>query len=249
MKVLFAGESWSVLLTHTKGFDHVGLGRYYEAGGPLIDALTKSGHDVTYMPNHVAQLDFPFTLGELKTYDAVIFSDCGSNTMLLHPKMQFECVRMPNRLSVIKEYVENGGGFLMCGGYMSYAGYEGKARYSMTPIADILPVDILPYDDRIEAPNGIIPKIIDDTHPVLQGIDNSKWTDFLGYNKLTLKQDAALIATIDEDVFMAAREYGKGRTFTFASDCVPHWAPPEFNQWDGYALLFSNIVRWLAGEL
>ena len=231
MKVLLVGESWSVLATHTKGFDHVNLGRYYEAGGPLIDALKKSGHTVDYMPSHVAQLHFPGTVEELKTYDAVIFSEPKGGT------------------GVSFDYVENGGGFLMCGGYMSYAGYEGKARYSMTPIADILPVDILPYDDRVEAPNGIFPKIIDDSHPVLSGIDNSKWTDFLGYNKLSLKPDAKLIATIEDDVFMAAREFGKGRAFTFASDCVPHWAPPEFNQWDGYAVLFSNIVRWLAGEI
>ena len=77
MKILMAGESWSLTETHTKGFDSVPLCRYEEAGTPLIDALKKNGFDVTYMPNHIAQLHFPDTVEQLQEYDAVILSDCG----------------------------------------------------------------------------------------------------------------------------------------------------------------------------
>ena len=86
MKILMAGESWSLTETHTKGFDSVPLCRYEEAGTPLIDALKHNGFEVTYMPNHIAQLHFPDTAQQLKEYDAVILSDCGSNTLLLHPQ-------------------------------------------------------------------------------------------------------------------------------------------------------------------
>lgn len=91
MKILMAGESWSLTETHTKGFDSVPLCRYEEAGTPLIDALKKNGFDVTYMPNHIAQLHFPDTVEQLQEYDAVILSDCGSNTLLLHPQTFKEC--------------------------------------------------------------------------------------------------------------------------------------------------------------
>ena len=249
MKVLLAGESWSILAIHTKGFDHVNLGRYHEAGGPLIEALKSKGVEVDYLPNDAAQLNFPVEMKELKQYDAVIFSDVGSNSLLLHPKTQFECVRMPNRLELVKSYVEQGGGFLMCGGYMSYSGIEGRARYGMTPIADILPVNLLTYDDRVEKPQGIFPTITNEKHPVLTGLAGMEWPDFLGYNKLSIKDGAQLIGQFGEDVFMAGWDYGKGRAFAFATDCVPHWGPPEFNQWAGYPILFSNIVKWLAKEI
>ena len=68
MKILMAGESWSLTETHTKGFDSVPLCRYEEAGTPLIDALKKNGFDVTYMPNHIAQLHFPDTVAVSYTH-------------------------------------------------------------------------------------------------------------------------------------------------------------------------------------
>jgi uncharacterized membrane protein len=249
MKVLLAGESWSILTTNTKGYDYVNIGKYHEAGGPLIEALRTSGIEVDYMPNHVALLSFPFNMDELKKYNAVIFSDIGSNTLLLHPSVQAECARTPNRLKLITDYVRQGGGFLMCGGYMSYSGIEGKARYGMTPLADLLPVNVLNYDDRVEAPEGIYPTIVDASHPVLSGVDNSKWPDFLGYNKVSVKPEAHLIAKFNADVFMAALDYGKGRSFAFTTDCVPHWGTPEFLKWDGYSKLFNNIIKWLSKEL
>jgi uncharacterized membrane protein len=246
MKVLLVGESWSILTTNTMGFDHVTIGRYNEAGGPLIDALSGMGVTVDYMPSHKAQLYFPENLAELQAYQAVIFSDVGSNSLLLHPKVQFECARMTNRLDLVRHYVQEGGGFLMCGGYMSYSGFEGKARYAMTPISDVLPVHILNYDDRVEKPEGVFPEIKNPAHPVLNGLETLEWPFFLGYNKLSTNPKAELIAAFGEDVFMAGWNYGKGRAFSFASDCVPHWGPPGFIGWPGYPLLFNNIVKWLA---
>ena len=82
-----------------------------------------------------------------------------------------------------------------------------------------------------------------------KGIEGS-WPWFLGYNKIKAKKEADEIAVIDgEDTFMAAMEYGKGRTFAFASDCAMHWGSKEFLAWDGYQKLIPNIFRWLAKEL
>ena len=48
--------------------------------------------------------------------------------------------------------MRDGGGLLMIGGYLSFAGIDGKARYHGTPVEDALPVTIAATDDRVEAP-------------------------------------------------------------------------------------------------
>ena len=51
------------------------------------------------------------------------------------------------------------------------------------------------------------------------------------------------------DPLLAVRKVGRGRTLAWASDIGPHWCPAEFVAWPGYAILFTNAVRWLGGEL
>ena len=125
------------------------------------------------MPSHEAQRDFPQTPEGLAAFDAVILSDIGSNTLLLHPDTWIASKRTPNRLRSLKTYVENGGGLLMVGGYYSFQGINGGARYHGTPVEDVLPVDILPYDDRVEVPEGFTPEIKQNAHPILQGLEAS----------------------------------------------------------------------------
>ena len=59
----------------------------------------------------------------------------------------------------LKAYVERGGGLLMVGGYYSFQGINGGARYHGTPVEEVLPVEILPYDDRVEVPEGFAPVV------------------------------------------------------------------------------------------
>ncbi len=248
MKVLLVGESWSGADQHTKGFDVVTLGSFkFNWGKPYIDAVRASGIELEHMYCHIAQSDFPIELKELQKYDVVIFSDVGSNTLLLDPVMQWEGVPRPNRLKLLVEYIRQGGGFIMFGGWVSFAGFENKARYAMTPLAEALPVEILNYDDRIEEPAGVVPEMVIKEHPVLNGVEE-KWPSYLGYNKLKTKADAQEIATIGGSSFMAGMEFGKGRSFTFATDCVGHWGY-EMTQWNSYSKLMSNMIRWVAGEV
>lgn len=249
MKIIFAGESWMISEVHYKGFDTAPLNRFEDfAAEPLFEALRRNDIEVDYYPSHFAQLRFPETAEALSEYDAVVLSDIGSNTLLLDPQMQFKGVKKGNRLMAIRDYVAQGGGLLMCGGYFSFAGIDNKARYAMTPLAEVLPVNMLNCDDRMEHPEGVRPVIKNADHAVLKGVDNANWPEFLGYNKISAKQDAEEIATIDGDTFMAASKYGKGRSFAFASDCAPHWGPMEFVEWESYETLFVNIIRWLAAK-
>ena len=248
MNVLLVGESWTVHETHMKGFDIFNVCRHEEhCGDMLADVLRREGFDVDFIPSHEAQAGFLGTVGKLNEYDAVILSDIGSNTLLLSPDTFYRGQRSPNKLQALADYAEQGGGVAMIGGYLSFAGIDNKARYAMTPLAKALPVEILNYDDRVECPEGIVPRVTDASHPIFRGIGKD-WPFFLGYNKIKVKDGAKELAVIGEDTFIAVMEYGKGRTLAFASDCAPHWGPKEFMDWESYRPLFGNMVRWLCGK-
>lgn len=243
-KVLIAGESWFSYTTHVKGFDTFYTTKYEEGVGFIKKAIEKAGYQVDYLPNHLAPDHFPTSLEALSEYDVVILSDIGSNTLLLPDSVFSKGQVMPNRLELIKEYVSNGGGFLMIGGYMAFCGIDAKSRYGQTAIADILPVKCLDIDDRMETPNGATPKVVKD-HKVISDLPKD-WPHFLGYNKTLPINEGDLVMTINDDPFIAVREYGKGKTCVFTSDCAPHWGSPEFVAWEGYDQLWAGILAYLA---
>jgi uncharacterized membrane protein len=113
-----------------------------------------------------------------------------------------------------------------------------------------LPVEILPYDDRIEVPEGFTPVIRQKTHPILAGIDGD-WPALLGFNEVKPKPNAEVLATVsanyDGKPLLVAGTYGSGRTLAWTSDIGPHWLPPEFAAWSGYARLWRQALEWLAG--
>jgi uncharacterized membrane protein len=245
-QVLLAGESWVTHGTHVKGFSSYSTSEYDEGHQPLRDALTEAGVEFHYIPNHLATELFPHTVDELRTFDVVILSDCPADTLLLHRETFVRGKRTPNRLEAIAEYVDAGGGFLMVGGYMSFGGFEGKANYRLTPLARVLPVRILPGDDRIECPEGVTPTVVSSDHPVLRGLQGD-WPWFLGYNKLEALSEADVLLEARGDVFLAVRTVRGGRTAAFASDCSPHWGSPAFVEWKGYAPFWNQLITWLAG--
>ena len=110
MKILIAGESWFTHSIHVKGFDTFTTNAYSEGVHWLKAALEREGHQVNFMPNHIVLREFPTTVKELETYGVVMLSDCGSNTLLLHPDTFDTSQQTPNRLQVIHDYVRGGGG-------------------------------------------------------------------------------------------------------------------------------------------
>ena len=86
-KILLAGESWTSVTTHIKGFDIFTTSRYEEGGDRLIKALKNGGYEVDFCPNHYAGEHFPDTVEKLRGYDAVFLSDIGSNTLLLSDRV------------------------------------------------------------------------------------------------------------------------------------------------------------------
>jgi uncharacterized membrane protein len=246
IRLLFAGESWMTHSIHVKGFDSFEMSSYHEGGTEMIEALRGGGVEVTYLQNHLAAERFPTTREEIERHDVIILSDIGANTLLLPERTMLRSEPTPNRLELIADFVRNGGGLLMIGGFLTFQGIQGKGNYQGSPIDEILPVALQATDDRNEQPQGVTPQIVDGSHPTVAGLTG--WPHFLGYNKSTLRPDAHLVARLGEHPFIAVREVGNGRTAVFSSDCAPHWGPPAFVGWEGYAKLWLNLATWLAGR-
>lgn len=153
--------------------------------------------------------------------------------------------RTPNRLKTIKEYVENGGGLIMAGGYMSFQGINGAAMYQRTPIADVLPVKMMSSDDRCERPEGVRPRKSME-HTITEGLPD-EWPHLLGYQLVEAKEEAQTLALVDDDPLLVVGSHGKGRCVAYTTDIGPHWCPEEFAEWDGYGLLWKNMIEWAAG--
>ena len=247
VKVLLAGESWVSATIDHKGFDPFSHTQVEIGCARLLEALAAEGIDVTHLRSHDVAEQFPQTIEALDEFDVVLLSDVGSNTLLLHPDTFTRGRPTPNRLKLLREWVNRGGGLMMAGGYLSFQGFEGKANYHRTPIEEILPVSIDPFDDRVETPEGVNAQVISTEHEIVAGLD-AEWPILLGYQHTTPKSDAQVLATVEDNVLLATREVGDGRTLAFTSDISPHWAPEEFMSWNGYGKLFAQALTWLAGK-
>jgi uncharacterized membrane protein len=243
LRVLVIGESWIKHTVHMKGFDHFHSTEYEEGAGVFLDSLAGSGYDVTYLRAHEISSRFPITAAELDVYDAVIVSDVGANSFLLTDETFLRSERTVNRLALLAGYVERGGGLIMVGGYMSFSGIEGRARFGASPLAAVLPVHMLDHDDRVEMPEGLTAAIDMPDHEVLGGTP-ADWPILLGYNRVIAKSDSTVVASFNGDPLLVVGRAGAGRTVAFASDLAPHWAPPDFLTWSHYPQLWSSIVAW-----
>src|SRR5690606_19589270 len=99
VKILFIGDSWTIHMIHTKGFDSFESTKYEEGANYLINRLREGGVDVDYMPAHEVQVRFPTSVIELEEYDAIVISDIGSSTFSLQNKTFYELESVPNALT------------------------------------------------------------------------------------------------------------------------------------------------------
>ena len=252
IKVLLAGDSWVSTTTHVKGFNQFWTSEYQIGIEGLKRALEGSEVALTHLPGHLAPTEFPTEAEALSDYDVIVLSDIGADSLLLHPDTFVRGERTANRLKLIAECVAAGTGFLMIGGYYSFQGIYGAARYHRTPIEDILPVTMQTSDDRVEVPEGFEPVFGDGgrSHPVVDGIDGD-WPYLLGFNEVQPKPGATVVLATgmgEAPPLMVVGNHGSGRTMAWTSDIGPHWLPPAFVDWPGYGQLWRQALTWLAGR-
>jgi uncharacterized membrane protein len=252
-KVLLVGESWATSATHYKGFDQFGSVTFHLGAEPLVAALRDSPFELTYMPAHEAAQGFPFTMEGLAQYDVILLSDIGANTLLLPPDVWLHGRPVANRLKLIRDWTATGGGLAMIGGYFSFQGIDGRARWRRTPVEEVLPVECLPFDDRIEVPEGFVAELAPgaESHPIFRGLE-LPLPLLLGANEVVAKPGAAVLASLPASEgghpLLVTGAHGQGRTLAWTSDIGPHWLPQPFVDWAGYAPLWRNMLAWLAGR-
>jgi len=256
IRVLYVGDAGVVL-----GPNIVASPFYYEQKGyevriwcqPVLDALNAE-EDITveHMTNWRALKEFPETPKAIaEKYDVVVLSDIEQESLVLYPwDRMFESPMGPNRLESIREYVRNGGGLIMIGGWQSFTGRRGIGNWADTPVEEALPVNCLQVnDDRNETPQGVHIERLDESHPVTRNIEWENGPVFTGYNRIKAKSNASVLARVKEtgDPFIVVQNFGKGRSMAFASDISPHWGA-GFQKWDKYGQSFTQAIRWLAGK-
>lgn len=247
LRVLVVGESWIKHTVHMKGFDAFHTTEYEEGAGVFLGSLAAAGFDVTYIRAHEISSRFPRSREELDAFDVVVLSDIGSNSFLLCDETFLRSERTVNRLALLAGWVEGGGGLVMVGGYMSFTGIDGRARFGESPLAAVLPVEMLDHDDRVEVPEGLEATFDAPDDAVLGGTP-AHWPMLLGYNRVRPKAEATVVARCGDDPLLVTGRVGSGFSVAFMSDLAPHWAPPEFVGWEHYQQLWASILLWAAGR-
>lgn len=104
-------------------------------GQRLVEALSRNA-DVTSLANwELYRLEPGKLEGYLSNSKALIISDVEAKCFHLYPaffdraKRENRVVTFPDRLNSIKEWIGNGGGLLMLGGWLSFSGVQGKGTW------------------------------------------------------------------------------------------------------------------------
>lgn len=247
-RVLLAGESWVSQATHYKGFDSFTSVTFHSGADDYIASLARQGITVEHLYAHDVPQKFPVDAEAMSAYDVIILSDIGANSFLLPPETWLEGKQSTNRLKNLAEWVRGGGGLMMAGGYLSFQGFQARANFARSPLAEVLPVTMFDFDDRIEVPEGALPTLDAPDHRVGQAWEPNA-PALLGYNRVLPKPDAQVVARLNGDVLIATAEYGAGRSLVWTSDIGPHWCPTEFLHWQGFDGLMSAMVRWLQKDV
>ncbi len=178
----------------------------------------------------------------------------------------------PQTLEQVVQAIRQGTGLLMAGGWESYHGRLGE--YPGTPLAEVLPVDMLGCDDRRNFAQPCLVRPLAD-HPVLAGLPWETPPAIGGLNQVRPKPGSqTVLAAVPFEVRLEAGQFsfrqgeelpllvlgrfGRGRTAALATDVAPHWVgglvdwgQPRIVQpvGNGFVEVGSAYVRLLANLL
>ena len=127
----------------------------------------------------------------------------------------------------------------MVGGYLTFAGIEGRARWAGTPVEAALPVTIASGDDRVEVPAGPTPAVRLPDHPIAAGLP-APMASLLGYNRVPPKRDAAEVVAVGERPAHRGRRIRRGTRRRLHLGLRPSLVPSALRGVDGYARCGSS---------
>ena len=229
----------------------------FNYGEWLKAAIESTGeHQVTSVPSWEFYMLKP---GEyesiLASYDAVIFSDIEARNFQLAPAFfkregfGEKILTFPDRIRLTIEAVQAGMGVMFLGGWQSFSGDHGMGGWGRCRLRELLPVSCLEYEDLIESTEGYTAEVLDQTHPILRGIDFSTLPPILGYNQVKTRTAGNVIARWQgtTDPLLAVMPVGQGRSLAYTSDPAPHWGC-NFVFWEHYNRFWLNAAEWLVGQ-
>jgi uncharacterized membrane protein len=228
------------------------------ANNPKVDLLSffilrTLTDDVGATTSELSLIPFPSNLlfsEYLKSFDLVIFHN-----------FKFSPFIDKKNLSNIKEYVKQGGAFLMIGGDLSFEG----GGYDRTPVEDILPTRIRSGSRKYllgELPMEAQPKLAH--HPVLRLENDPKlnakaWKSLppiQGVNiGLVPVKGSYVLSTIRKNKsnypVLVTRQVEEGRTMAIATDSSWRWnflRVGEGGSGRYYQRFWENVIAWMTGE-
>lgn len=208
----------------------------------VTDLQKASQDELALIPFPVHEL---FT-EELDTFDVVIYQN-----------FSYRPYRMDRFLPNLRDYVLQGGGFMMIGGNQSFE----DGWYANTALADILPVRLggaMPWD-----PATFRPRLTADgrVHPITSIADAgeplevafNRLPELQGMNaNLGLMPDASALLTHPSlpgnPPLVAVREIGEGRSLSVGTDSLWFWRFLGVGQGGSgreFDRFWSNALRWL----
>ncbi len=186
----------------------------------------------------------------------------GSFDLIIFQNFTYRGYQMERYLPLIRDFVANGGGFVMVGGDQSYTsgGYEG------TPVAEFLPVDLPPVGgDLVDtgrfkarpAPGGerhpitALSVVPEDNRVIWEGLP-----ELSGVNRVSgvragaqvLLEHPTLQVNGQPAPVVAGWQYKDGRVLSVLSDSTWHWdflATGEGGDNRHYYKFWGNAIRWL----
>lgn len=191
--------------------------------------------------------------------------ELGSFDLVLLQNFNYRPYGIGIYLPHLRRYVEQGGGLAMIGGDLSFSGGE----YEGTPVAEVLPVRLLPGGDRsrLVSEEDFRMKVTPEggDHPILQ-VGQSRWdtvallaglAPLAGVNLVAGAAPGATVLAVHPTLkdsegrplpVLSTLEPGKGRTLAFGSDSSWHWAFPTVGAGgtrQAYDRFWRNAIRWL----
>lgn len=148
----------------------------------------------------------------------------------------------PARLEAIRQFVENGGGLVVLGGYWAFE----RGAYANTPLAELLPVELQSRGDLPQDRAGIVLSPATSSDWKWNKLDFSAQPRAFFLHSLKPKPEAKVILQAGELPAMIAGTFGKGRVV--ASALTVNGLPTEnalaYWDWADWPALLGQAIEW-----
>lgn len=181
----------------------------------------------------------------------------GSFDLIVFQNFTYRGYNMEAYLPLIRDFVRNGGGFVMVGGDLSYT----QGGYAGTAIEEFLPVTLRRDKADAATPDRFRPVLTEAgrRHPVtslsvVPEENTALWgalPELSGFNRVAgVKPGAVVLLEApgdDHAPVVVAHEFGEGRVLGITTDSTWHWDLHAAETGDNrhYYKFWGNAIRWL----